>query len=78
MAVSQEFVSVVRVLADQLGDARDRGKAVNLAQGAVPRKLSLPLVRILQLLVATDGEEKRSEWANTYSAADTCCTMALA
>lgn len=30
------------MLAGQRGDAGDRGQDVNLAQGAVPRKLSLP------------------------------------
>ena len=70
-AVSQGFVGVVRVLVNQGGMKAVGGNAV--LPNALYRAVRAHQARILQLLLAVHGEERRWEWAN--SAAQGRCLL---
>ncbi|CAM9449823.1 unnamed protein product [Laminaria digitata] len=64
-AVSENFVGVVRVLMNE-GGIRAVGGEMALANALV-MAIRFRRATILRLLLTVDGEEGRSEWANTYA-----------
>ncbi|CAM9953176.1 unnamed protein product [Laminaria digitata] len=64
VAVIKGFVGVVRVLINE-GGVRAVGGEIAFAE-ALQRAVEARPLGMLRLMLGVDGEERRSEWANTY------------